>query len=154
MLKRIIPILIILVFGCIILSGCNKDEILNHYNNTIEKLGASELTSTNKLIGSRTQGIDDYTGTYTANYDNITTTEYLFGGTSIKRKAGKDITVTCKLTIKEGTIKLFWLSGSDDPVTLTETRGTYSKDLTLPDGANYFGVECEDFIGSIELNIE
>ena len=35
-----------------------------------------------------------------------------------------------------------------------ETTGTYSDTITLPDGGNYIGIECESFTGSIELNIE
>ena len=54
----------------------------------------------------------------------------------------------------EGTAKVFWISGSDEAVTLIETTGTYSDTITLPDGGNYIGIECEDFTGNIELNIE
>ena len=81
-------------------------------------------------------------------------TEYLFGGTSIKREAGKELSIDCTLEITEGTAKVFWISGSDEAVTLIETTGTYSDTITLPDGGNYIGIECESFTGSIELNIE
>ena len=30
----------------------------------------------------------------------------------------------------------------------------FSDTITLPDGGNYIGIECEDFTGNIELNIE
>lgn len=100
------------------------------------------------------KGIDDYTGTYTADYENFSDTEYLFGGTSIKREAGKELSIDCTLEIMEGTAKVFWISGSDEAVTLIEATGTYSDTITLPDGGNYIGIECEDFTGNIELNIE
>ena len=58
------------------------------------------------------------------------------------------------LEVTEGTAKVFWISGSDEAVTLIETTGTYSDTITLPDGGNYIGIECEDFTGNIELNIE
>ena len=45
-------------------------------------------------------------------------------------------------------------SGADEVVTLLETTGTYSDTTTLPDGGNYVGIECEEFTGNIELNIE
>ena len=64
--------------------------------------------------------IDDYTGTYTADYENFSDTEYLFGGTSIKREAGKELSIDCTLEITEGTAKVFWISGSDEAVTLIE----------------------------------
>ena len=64
--------------------------------------------------------IDEYTGTYTADYENFSDTAYLFGGTSIKREAGKDLSIDCTLEITEGTAKVFWISGSDEAVTLIE----------------------------------
>ena len=45
-------------------------------------------------------------------------------------------------------------SGADEEVTLFETIGTYSGTITLPEGGNYIGIECENFTGNIELNIE
>ena len=93
-------------------------------------------------------------GPYTADYANFSGTEYLFGGTSIKREAGKELSIDCTLEITEGTAKVFWISGSDEAVTLIEATGTYSDTITLPDGGNYIGIECENFTGNIELNIE
>lgn len=78
----------------------------------------------------------------------------MFGGTSIKREAGKDLSIDCALEVTEGTAKVFWISGADEAVTLFETTGTYSDAITLPEGGNYIGIECENFTGSIELNIE
>ena len=66
------------------LAGCSKDEILNHYNNIIQSAGSIELTGKSSLQGEKEKGIDDYTGTYTADYASFSGTEYLFGGTSIK----------------------------------------------------------------------
>ena len=106
------------------------------------------------LQGKKEKGIDDYTGSYQADYENFSDTEYLFGGTSIKREAGKDISVTCTLEVLSGTAKVFWISGADEAVTLLETTGTYSDTITLPDGGNYIGIECEDFTGKIEMNIK
>ena len=78
----------------------------------------------------------------------------MFGGTSIKREAGKELSIDCTLEITEGIAKVFWISGSDEAITLIETTGTYSDIITLPDGGNYIGIECENFTGNIELNIE
>ena len=136
------------------LAGCSKDEILNHYNNIVQSEGSIELTGKSLLQGEKEKGIDDYTGTYTADYANFSGTEYLFGGTSIKREAGKELSIDCTLEVTEGNAKVFWISGSDEAVTLIETTGTYSDTITLPDGGNYIGIECESFTGSIELNIE
>ena len=64
--------------------------------------------------------IDEYTGTYTADYENFSDTAYLFGGTSIKREAGQELSIDCTLEVTEGTAKVFWISGSDEAVTLIE----------------------------------
>ena len=153
-MKKIVLALTFVLVGSFMLAGCSKDEILNHYNNIVQSAGSIELTGKSSLQGEKEKGIDDYTGTYTADYANFSGTEYLFGGTSIKREAGKELSIDCTLEIMEGTEKVFWISGADEAVTLIEATGTYSDTITLPDGGNYIGIECENFTGNIELNIE
>lgn len=154
MMKKIVLALTFVLVGSFMLAGCSKDEILNHYNNIVQSAGSIELTGKSSLQGEKEKGIDDYTGTYTADYSNFSGTEYLFGGTSIKREAGKDLSIDCALEVTDGTAKVFWISGADEEVTLLETTGTYSDTITLPEGGNYIGIECENFTGSIELNME
>jgi len=138
--------------GASVLSGCTKDEVLDQYNNIVQSAGSIALTGNLSLQGTKEKGIDDYTGTYTADYENFSDTEYLFGGTSIKREAGKELSIDCTLEVTEGTAKVFWISGSDEAVTLIEATGTYSDTITLPEGGNYIGIEGENFTGCIELN--
>lgn len=153
-MKKLVLAFAFILVGSFMLSGCSKDEILDHYNKIVQSAGAIELTGKLSLEGTKEKGIDDYTGTYTADYENFSDTEYLFGGTSIKREAGKELSIDCTLEVTEGTAKVFWISGSDEAVTLIETTGTYRDTITLPDGGNYIGIACEDFTGNIELNIE
>lgn len=153
-MKKIFYLMIVSIIGCFMMVGCSKDEVLNIYNDTIQFAGSSLITNEASLKGTKEKGVDDYTGTYQAEYKKFTGTEYLFGGTSIEREAGKEITVTCTLTITSGTAKVFWLSGSDEAKTLLETGETYTETITLPDGGNYFGIECEDFTGSLNLCIQ
>ena len=152
--KKIVLSLYLILLGASVLSGCTKDEFLDQYNNIVQSAGSIALTGNSSLQGTKEKGIDDYTGTYTADYANFSGTEYLFGGTSIKRESGKELSIDCTLEITEGTAKVFWISGSDEAVTLIEATGTYSDTITLPDGGNYIGIECENFTGNIELNIE
>ena len=153
-MKKIVLSLCLILLGASVLSGCTKDEVLDQYNNIVQSAGSIALTGNSSLQGTKEKGIDDYTGTYTADYANFSGTEYLFGGTSIKREAGKELSIDCTLEITEGTAKVFWISGSDEAVTLIEATGTYSDTITLPDGGNYIGIECENLTGNIELNIE
>ena len=152
--KKIVLSLCLILLGASVLSGCTKDEFLDQYNNIVQSAGSIALTGNSSLQGTKEKGIDDYTGSYTANYEDFSGTEYLFGGTSIKRESGKELSIDCTLEITEGTAKVFWISGSDEAVTLIEATGTYSDTITLPEGGNYIGIECENFTGNIELNIE
>ena len=136
------------------LTGCSKDEILDQYNNVVQLAGNATLTGDLSLKGKRTYGDDHYTGTYVADYKDFSKTEYLFGGTSIGRENGKDISVSCDLEITEGTAQVFWVSGSDDPVILLEATDSYSETITLPEGGNYIGVVGNNFTGHLEMNIE
>ena len=136
------------------LTGCSKDEILDQYNNVIQLAGNATLTGDLSLKGKWTYGDDHYTGTYVADYKDFSKTEYLFGGTSIERENGKDISVSCDLEITGGTAQVFWISGSDDPVILLEASDSYSETLTLPEGGNYIGITGDNFTGHLEMNIE
>ena len=136
------------------LAGCSKDEILDQYNNVVQSAGNAALTSDFSLKGNRTYGDDCYTGTYTADYKDFSKTEYLFGGTSIERENGKDISVSCDLEITGGTAQVFWVSGSDDPIILLEATNSYSETITLPEGGNYIGIIGNNFTGHLEMNIE
>ena len=143
----------ILMFS-LTLVGCSKDEILDQYNNVVQSAGNAALTSDFSLKGNRTYGDDCYTGTYTADYKDFSKTEYLFGGTSIEREDGKDISVSCDLEITGGTAQVFWVSGSDDPIILLEATNSYSETITLPEGGNYIGIIGNNFTGHLEMNIE
>ena len=136
------------------LAGCSKDEILDQYNNVVQSAGNTALTSDFSLKGNRAYGEDCYTGTYMADYKDFSKTEYLFGGTSIERENGKDISISCDLEITEGTAQVFWISGSDDPVILLEATDSYSETITLPEGGNYIGITGNNFTGHLEMKIE
>lgn len=151
-MKKIVLSLCLIILGTSVLSGCTKDEVLNQYNNIVQSAGSIALTRNSSLQGTKEKGIDDYTGSYTANYKNFSDTEYLLGGTSIKREAGKELSIDCTLEVMEGTAKVFWISGSDEAVTLIKITGTYNDTITLPEGGNYIGIEGENFTGCIELN--
>ena len=105
--KKIVLSLCLILLGASVLSGCTKDEVLDQYNNIVQSAGSIALTGNSSLQGTKEKGIDDYTGSYTANYEDFSDTEYLFGGTSIKREAGKDLSIDCALEVTEGTEKYF-----------------------------------------------
>ena len=87
---------------CLLLSGCSKEEVLEKYNAVVEKVGEVQLTNDINLQGKRDYGEDYYTGTYQAEYKKFSDTEYLFGGTTIERAAGKQVELFCNLEITKG----------------------------------------------------
>lgn len=118
-----------------------------------QKLAGHDITKNLSLKGDRDFGTDKYVGTYSADYKNFSGTEYLFGGTSVERETGKNVTITCTFEVTNGTAQLFWLCGSDDPVILLEGSGEYSETVELPEGGNYFGITGDGLKGSVELTI-
>lgn len=150
-----------LLFFCVLLGGfclcscgCSKDEILESYDEVLEFAGDFRLTSDFLLKGRREYGVDRYTGEYTADYDDFSKTEYLFGGTTIHREYGKEVSVFCRIEGDMGSAELFWESGSEETTVLLDADGTYRETLTLPEGGNYIGITGEHFTGEVELRIE
>lgn len=139
--------------GCSLLDNVDKDKVLDAYNDVLQSAGKATLTKGIFLKGDREFGADNYVGAYKADYKKFTGTEYLFGNTSIKRENGKSVTITCKFDVKDGTAKLFWLCGADDPVVLLEGSGEYSDTVVLPEGGNYLGITGDKLKGSVKLTI-
>ena len=52
-LEKIFLSLILILIGVSTLSGCTKDEILNHYNNVVQSAGSIELTGKLSLQDSK-----------------------------------------------------------------------------------------------------
>lgn len=152
MKKRFFPLLL-LTLAVLLLSGCSKDALLRSYDRVLRCVGDAVLTHGDGLTGKRIFGAEHYTGTYTADYDRATTTEYLFGGTSLGHGSCQELTVTCTLTCEKGSARVFYRSGSDDPVTLLETDGSFTGSLAVPAGSNYLGIECDGFTGRLELRV-
>ena len=145
---------VILIFIIAVSTGCSKDEILTHYNNIIQSAGKGTLTSNYELNGDREFGVDDYVGTYIAQYENYSGIEYVFGGTSIEHESGSEVTITCKINTTSGSAQLILLSGSDKPVVLCKNNKVYKVTLKIQDGSNYIGIKGYNFTGNIELNIK
>ena len=143
-----------ILVSCLLLSGCSKEEVLEKYNAVVEKVGEVQLTNNINLQGKRDYGEDHYTGTYQAEYKKFSDTEYLFGGTTIERAAGKQVEVFCDLEIKKGEAEIFIISGSNEPRTLIKTTGTYENTITLPDGSNYIGIVGNDFSGTVKIEVK
>lgn len=145
----------LLALCCFIsMTGCSKEEIVEHYNQALQVAGDSGLTKDKELQGKRKFGTDSYVGTYEADYDSFSGEEVLFGGTALERDTGNEIEISCDTNITDGTLKLILKTGSDDPQILFDTLQSYSETIELPSASNYIVVETENFTGSLNLKIQ
>lgn len=148
-------IAICLMLCCLLsMSACSKDEMVEQYNEALQAVGDNNLTSDKKLQGDREFGEDSYVGTYQAEYDDFTGKEIIFGGTSLERDSGNEISISCDLTIEDGTMQLLLQTGDNDPQVLCDSSGEYSETIELPSASNYIIVQSENFAGSIKLTVE
>ena len=147
-------IIFLLALCCLSVTGCSKEEIIEHYNQALQVAGDNGLTENKELQGKRKLGIDSYVGTYKAGYDSFSGEEVLFGGTALERDAGNEIEISCDTDITDGTLKLILKTGSDEPQILCDTLQSYSNTIELPSASNYIVVEAENFTGSFNLVIQ
>jgi hypothetical protein len=138
------------LFGC---SNFGKDSALEFYNNAISYFGEKSLTDDHSLAGKRTFGADKYVGSYSADYNGFSKTEYLFGGTSIERKNGNEVNIACDMTVTKGSAKLFLVCGDSERQVLLDAAGEYSQTLDIPQSSWYVGLEGSNFTGTMQLSI-
>ena len=61
-----------------------KDGIKNEFNDWMSSISRYSLTRDKSLKGKRELGIDDYVGSYEAEYTRFNGEKYIFGGTSME----------------------------------------------------------------------
>ena len=138
-------------------AGCGgvqlKDNIINGFNDMLQYFSRHALTDEKDLQGDKGEGEDTYTGSYHAEYDDFSGTEYIFGGTGLKRENGSNLTVTYKLTVDSGTVKFYWRDKNEEEMIAdTSDSGTYA--VTLDEGDNYLTLEGNHFCGSLWVTVE
>ncbi len=138
-------------------TGCSgdhiKDDIINSFNDMLQHFSKYALTDEKDLQGDKGEGEDTYTGSYHAEYDDFSGTEYIFGGTGLKRENGSNLTVTYKLTVDSGTVKFYWRDKNEEEMIAdTSDSGTYA--VTLDEGDNYLTLEGNHFCGSLWVTVE
>ena len=143
---------------CLLLSGCSKEEVLEKYNAVVEKVGEVQLTNDINLQGKRDYGEDYYTGTYQAEYKKFSDTEYLFGGTTIERAAGKQGSY---LSLDPDRIKAI-IKSVETEIGKLESLGKSAIIITSPIVRMYFKKMTEDYFkdlivlsyNEVESNVE
>lgn len=128
------------------------DSLLEEINEWSESFATHSITKDQELIGNRKSGVDNYVGTYEASYMQFDGEEYIFGGTSLKRKGGGDLCATYSLTIQSGDATLYWMEG-DNRIVIAEASDEGMYEFTIHAGKNFIVLEGEMFTGTLTLNV-
>ena len=130
-----------------------QSDVLNGFNDLLHHFSQYALTEEKDLQGDKTKGEDTYTGSYSAEYEDFSDVEYIFGGTGLDRDKGNDLTITYKLTIDSGSAKLYWRDKNEEKI-ITENSGADTYSVTLNTGDNYLALEGDHFCGSLQVVVE
>lgn len=133
--------------------GSLKDILIDGYDNLIQSVSKHALTEDKDLMGERENGVDEYTGSYEADYKNFNGKEFLFGGTALERKDGNDLKVTYTLKITEGTASLYWLAAGEQYTIATEDADDVYE-FTISAGDNYIVLKGQDFSGTLTMTVD
>lgn len=152
-------ILILCLSFCV--AGCSsnhdernlKDNVIDGFNSWLQSFSKYALTKDKNLQGNKENGVDEYTGTYTATYDGFNGKEFIFGGTALERENGNQLKVTYTLTIEKGTAELSWIAGSDE-YTIANDSTEDTKEYTISSGDNYIVLKGDDFSGKLKIAVE
>lgn len=162
-MKKVKVIISAVLIFCLMttMAGCSsnhnsnslKDNLLDGWNNWMQSFSRHALTKDKNLQGDREKGVDEYTGSYTAEYSDFNGEEYIFGGTALERNKGSNLKVTYSLEITSGSATLYWATSGEKRTISSETaEDVYN--LTLSSGDNYIVLNGEHFIGTLKLTVE
>lgn len=128
------------------------DAFLEEANEWSESFAIHSITNGHDLIGTREKGIDNYVGTYEADYSEFDGKEYIFGGTSFKRQGGSDLCAVYSLTVQSGEARLYHMDGCDEIILADISKeGTY--EFTIHAGKNFIVLDGTQFTGSLTLTV-
>lgn len=143
-----------IVCAAVCLVSCTKDAVLGFANAVMTNVGDNRLTKGYDLLGKRKFGIDSYTGKYTAQIEDGTAREILFGSTSIERGGGNTVQVHAEMTGTDGDAVILLERDGEDPEPILTGNGTIDEEFDVSPGSAYFLFECQDYTGDVELTIE
>lgn len=152
-MKKLIPLCLTLLLMCG-LTGCKHwtgPELYQWAENWTSALGHSQRTADADLIGMRTPGDDDYTGSYQAECTHVTGRDMVFGGASLH---GRTLTVSGSVHALNGQATIRIRQNEDVTLLTPDDTGSFSTTLFLENGGNYIMVIYEDFSGTVTLTVQ
>lgn len=149
---------VVILFACVLLclSGCSLNymepsEMDAYLDGVAEKIGDSQITKDEDLIGQRDLGDDAYCGSYVADCNNQTGRDVVFGGASIHERV-----LLCHGSVQaeSGTAEIRIRLNDEIIILQTDEAGNYEIELHLKSGGNYIMIDYSDFSGSVEMLCE
>ena len=144
-------ILLVCVLFC--LTGCRlnymePEEVDAYLDGVAEKIGDSQITEDDELIGQRDLSDDSYCGSYIADCNNQTGRDVIFGSASTEERT-LYVSGTVQTDSGSATVRIRL---NDEVIELTpDENGDFETELSLESGGNYMMVLYEDFTGLVEL---
>lgn len=133
------------------LEDVDTQEIVEAFDNGLERLGTLVLASPSRLDGELERSEDGFTGTYREDCRDTSGSCALFGGTDLDMRAVK---VTYDLSrCSAGSVKLT-LQGTRAPQTVAKAGDVGEKTFEFESGSNYLWLETKDFTGTIEVEVQ
>lgn len=148
----------VILFVCALfcLSGCRlnymePDEVDAYLDGVAGKIGDSQITEDDDLIGKRDLSDDAYCGSYVADCNSQTGRDVVFGGASTHERV-----LRCygSMQSKEGTAEIRIRLNDEVIILQTDEAGNFETELHLKSGGNYIMVDYSDFTGSVEIFCE
>ena len=112
-------------------------------------LGAAQITADEELLGERIRHDDGYVGSYTAQCQDSTGKDVVFGGASIEPRR---IQVYGQILTDRGRAAVRIRMNAAVMVLETDGEGRFEAEIHLGSGGNYIMVDYEDFSGTVRLN--
>jgi len=131
----------------------SKDSVMNTYNNFLQDVSSLRITSDQKILGERNFGIDEYVGTYKANYSNETNEETIFGGTALDRKNGNIIKLKIKVYKQSGDIEIINKLGTENEILISDA-GEIEKTINVKEKSYYLIIKTTNFTGNVDIESE
>lgn len=149
----IVAIIMLSIAGCSNTAVNWKTSLVDGFNNWLQSFSKYALTKDFELQGIREYGMDAYTGSYEATYEDWTGKELIFGGTSLERENGNQLKATYRLTVTNGTARFYWITAGQE-YTIAESDAENIFEFTLGSGDNYLVLEGNHLSGTLSLNVE
>lgn len=148
--------LVLCVCTMVLFSACqfstlSGHEMVDQFDRIVGKLGQSQITADEDLIGTRENEENSYTGTYRSTCNGDTGRDAVFGGASIEERA---LCVSGYVHSVCGEAKIRIRMNGEVIVLQCDEDGYFSTTLNCSSGGNYVMVLYDEFTGTVEMTSE